>query len=604
MLPVVGRELRVAARKRSTFWVRVAAPTVALVIGIGFFILLVVPFFGFGAAGVGRRLFATLTWLSFAGAWLAGLFFTSDSLSEEKREGTMGFLFLTDLRGYDVVLGKLLATSLRSFYALLAVCPILGVALLMGGVAGTQFWKTVLALVNALFLSLAAGLFISAISRESQKALGATFLLLALLAAGGPVIDLLIANLRQGPFDPVFTLTSPVYLFAMAQAWGRTPFWQALLVNQVIAWLLLAFSAIVLPRTWQEKASRTANASWARWWKFGGVKRQLALRHKLIGVNPVLWLACRERWQALALWIIALTVAGGAAATLWASTEPGVWLVWQWLGGAVTLLIYVLLTSQACRLFVEGQRNGAIELLLVSPLSEKKIVHGQWRALLRMFAVPVALYLAVQLVAAVMASETWKQLAASVPVTAIPAPGTGGTNSNVVVVTNTTVITTTGGVTVTGPGWSLPSAWVMLATSIAGVITTATNLVALIWFGMWMGLTSRNTNVATLKTIAFVQIIPWFAISFASAMLVPFLLMPQLMRGGAGAPTQMMTWYPLLTTAVTTILYLCKDIGFVLWARWKLYADFRQRAAGAFAPPRRVTPPLPQTAAPPVIASA
>ena len=75
-------------------------------------------------------------------------------------------MFLTDLRGYEVVLGKLLATSLRGFYALLAVVPILAVTLLMGGVSGAQFWKTSLALVNALILSLAAGLFVSALSRD------------------------------------------------------------------------------------------------------------------------------------------------------------------------------------------------------------------------------------------------------------------------------------------------------------------------------------------------------------------------------------------------------------------------------------------------------
>src|SRR5258705_2695055 len=178
-LPVVERELRVAARKRSTFWVRIAAAIVALIIATGFLAL------QFGIRNVGRGLFAVLTWLSLFAALSAGLFFTSDCLSEEKREGTIGFLFLTDLRGYDVVLGKLLATSLRGFYALLAVLPILGVTLLMGGVTGAQFWKTRLALVNALFLSLAIGLFVSAVSRDSQKAIATTLFLGLLLALVG-----------------------------------------------------------------------------------------------------------------------------------------------------------------------------------------------------------------------------------------------------------------------------------------------------------------------------------------------------------------------------------------------------------------------------------
>jgi hypothetical protein len=35
-------------------------------------------------------------------------------LRVEKREGTIGLLIFTDLRGHEVVLGKLLATSLRA----------------------------------------------------------------------------------------------------------------------------------------------------------------------------------------------------------------------------------------------------------------------------------------------------------------------------------------------------------------------------------------------------------------------------------------------------------------------------------------------------------
>src|SRR5258706_11469094 len=144
-LPIVARELRVAARKRSTFWLRVVAALVGVVIGIGCLMLTRVGLFG--TPSLGSVLFGALTWISVAAALSAGLFFTSDCLSEEKREGTLGFLFLTDLRGYDVVLGKLLATSLRGFYALLAFLPILAITQMMGGVTGAQYWKSTLALV-------------------------------------------------------------------------------------------------------------------------------------------------------------------------------------------------------------------------------------------------------------------------------------------------------------------------------------------------------------------------------------------------------------------------------------------------------------------------
>src|ERR1041385_3110557 len=130
-LPILERELRVGARKRSTFWLRIIAALVAFAIGTGFLILTRVGHWP-GSVSLGSGLFTTLTWLCLGAVLGAGLFLTSDCLSEEKRAGTMGFLFLTDLRGYDVVLGKLLAASLRGLCALLGVLPILAVTLLMG----------------------------------------------------------------------------------------------------------------------------------------------------------------------------------------------------------------------------------------------------------------------------------------------------------------------------------------------------------------------------------------------------------------------------------------------------------------------------------------
>ena len=51
-------------------------------------------------------LFTVLNAIAFIFCLLAGVFLTADCLSEEKREGTLGLLFLTSLKGYDVVLGK------------------------------------------------------------------------------------------------------------------------------------------------------------------------------------------------------------------------------------------------------------------------------------------------------------------------------------------------------------------------------------------------------------------------------------------------------------------------------------------------------------------
>ncbi len=609
-LPVAARELRVASRKRSTFWVRVVAAVVAVVIGAAFMVLAVFSFGAFGS-GLGKGLFATLTWLSLAAVLSAGLFFTSDCLSEEKREGTIGFLFLTDLKGFDVVLGKLAATSLRGFYAFIAIFPILGVTLLMGGVTGGQFWKTVLALLNGLFLSLTAGLFVSAFSRDSQKALGATLALMVLLSVTGPLVDWGISEWRGVAFQATFSLASPVYVFAIASAWTPAPFWTGLAVNQIVGWGLLGLTSLFLPRAWQEKA-RSSNVSrgLAYHWKFGGVKRRTALRRKLLAVNPVLWLTCRERWQAAVLWVICGVTAVTITVTYFLTDDFAVWMGWSFLGGLVTLVLYVVIASQASRFFIYAKRSGLLELLLATPLTAAQIVHGQWRALLRMFAVPIGLYLAAQLLATVMAYGASEEFAASMPTP--PAPPPPMTVTNVTSSNNTTIISTTTstGVVVAKPTGAMrfsfgsgdgPGLLATVMMSLGAVVTLGASLVALWWFGMWMGLTTKNANLATLKTLLFVQIIPWFAISFAVGMLVPMLIIPSLIAGGGGgAPTMVMTWFPLLSSAFTTALALAKDIGFILWSRKRLHAHLRDRAADISSyilPPAIPQPTVPAPAA-------
>src|ERR1700752_1031715 len=119
-LPVVERELRVAARRQYTYWTRFFAALAAL----GLCAWIWTGLMGDQPAPErGQTLFRVISALAFAYTLLAGITITADALSEEKREGTLGLLFLTDLKGYDVVLGKLAATSLNSVYALLAIFP-------------------------------------------------------------------------------------------------------------------------------------------------------------------------------------------------------------------------------------------------------------------------------------------------------------------------------------------------------------------------------------------------------------------------------------------------------------------------------------------------
>src|SRR5262252_937145 len=180
MLPIVHRELREAARRKSTYRIRSWTFVVGFV--MSFFGLILV--WGLSGGGVsGKPLFTLLADYAFGLCLLGGVFVTATCLSEEKREGTLGLLFLTDLNGYDVVLGKFVARSLNPFYSLLALLPLIGLPLLIGGVTGAEFWRMTLALANTLFLSLATGMCVSAFAREPQTAMMATLAALSVLAA-------------------------------------------------------------------------------------------------------------------------------------------------------------------------------------------------------------------------------------------------------------------------------------------------------------------------------------------------------------------------------------------------------------------------------------
>jgi ABC-type transport system involved in multi-copper enzyme maturation permease subunit len=637
----------VAARKRSTFWVRTVAALVFLVLSTGTVVLISVSRMPTNA--VGGVLFPVLTWLSFAAALSAGLFFTADSLSEEKREGTLGLLFLTDLRGYDVATGKLMAAWLRCFYALLAVFPVLAVTLLLGGVTGAQFYKTMLALVNTLFCSLAAGLFVSVLSRDSQKAMGASFVLLILLAFGGSWADSLFLKASGRTSNPCFALCSPYYVFREAGAWGMNHYWRGLAISNAVGWFLLAATCVLVPRTWQEQGTRarTARESRSYTWRYGGPKRRARLRRKLLERSPVAWLCCRERWQGLALWAIALFVAGGSAFVS-AHFGPAALLAWSWMDWLILALIYLWAASQACRFFIETRRSGVLELLLVSPVESSVIVRGNWQALLRMFALPVCLILAAQgVVSFVTQCEMFSSLASLTP----PGPATAmvtnannstgavtgaaggaaksGTNSpssalasaqtgevqysihigtgSSSAASGTNSATVYSYSTTASTAWSAQGVGMAAAYAFMGAATTAANLVAIAWFGLWMGMTSKNSSLATLKTIGFVQVASLLVIWFVTGLLIGLVMASQSFASGnptAKYGVSIVTWIPLIMAGVVFVFSLIKDIAFSAWARGKLCSSFRQAASQAIGAKLRTRAIAPSKAMPPTIPGA
>jgi ABC-type transport system involved in multi-copper enzyme maturation permease subunit len=389
-LPVVERELRVAARRRATYLIRLIAGAIALAATWWS----VAASVGAPPASVGRQLFRFLSTLVFIYVGILGTQATADCLTEEKREGTLGLLFLTDLKGYDVVLGKLTATSLHSFYGVLAVVPVLAVPLVMGGVSQNEVFRVVVVSVNLLLLSLSIGMFVSAISRKGSRAHGLAILIaVALLftvslAAQVPRLSFIKDSRVAGISSPALG-----FFLAFDDFTGnnhRLDFWLNALVTLFYSCVFLGLACWIVPRSWQDvpvgKTSRRIR------------RRRIWIdpeqRAHLLALNPFLWRASRPGFKRLSVWLLVGTLAILWGLGRWATGfkrgdgfDVDVdlsFLVWT------GLMIKAWVASEAGRALGDDRRSGALELVLTAGLGPAQIVHGQLKSIGRQFSLPIA----------------------------------------------------------------------------------------------------------------------------------------------------------------------------------------------------------------------
>ena len=398
-LPISQRELRAAARRGRTYWMRTL-----LAGGVSIVWLWLLAS---GGGEVGRPLFVGIGEVALGLGLLAGVFLTADCLSEEHREGTLGLLFLTELRSYDVVIGKLIATSLPVFYGLVSLLPLLGLSLLIGGVTAGECWRSALVLVLTLVWSLCLGLAVSAFNREARTAVSATLLIVVLLGGALPAAGWLQVSLTHTSPSHHHFLLSPValYLSAFENAYrapgGAPEFWLSFASVSGMAALAFAVACLVVPRVWREGNTvwgGRGTRSWRWRCRFGGQTAR-SRRRKFLDQNPYLWLASRDRrltWAGTAACLCLFCVWLGF---LWGCWSPNPGRSSSCFVGAVVVAwalhwaVKWTAATQATRRLNEDRRSGLLALLAVTTLSVEDILQGQTRAVRRALLVPVTLAL-------------------------------------------------------------------------------------------------------------------------------------------------------------------------------------------------------------------
>ena len=540
-LPIAERELRLMAGKPLTYYVRSLTALGAMLLGT---VMVLLSFGGtIRPTTAGQTIFATLSLALYVGVCLEGAVSAADCLSREKREDTLGLLFLANLKGYDVVAGKLVSSLAHSLYCTLGTLPAMAFCFLLGGLSMTDFGRMLVALPNTLFFAAALGLLISACHRSESRAISVAVLAIFAFSVGWPALGFTLKT--TAGIAPLFLVPSPAgaFVVALGAGFSATPgavFGWSLLVTQLLAWGFLALASYILPRSFQDKtvARIPVKQSFPRLGRNPAAVAQPKSRWEWSGE---LHSFLRQRTQRrpagtllLLVGIATLTLVGA----MW--LNPTTWFEPDRFAPTVVLIVMLLhqvlkyvAAAQACRALLHDRQGGELELLLTTPLGADELLRGHLLALKRQLLWPLLAVLGLDLLL-LLAGWCWLGL------------------------------------------WELLGLWVFLGFETAWLLM---NLYTLTWVGLWQGLKCQTHGQALRRTVVWVLALPWLG-------LVLTMLVVGVASAGRGLNDNVI-WEAVIWFLVLLIGCNCEFAG---RAMNELHDHFRRLAAHQTLP----DPPPPQ----------
>ncbi len=470
ILPLVVHEMRASVRRPTAYRIRLAAGGAA--IGLSCWGLLVWSD-SMTAASLGHSLLRIFGGTGFIGGALAGLVLTSDCISQERRDGTLGLLFLTDLRGHDIAIGKLAAKGITPFYCLLAMFPSLTVCVIVGGVTAGEVWRLSLVLLNTLFFSLALTILTSTFCRRQRAAQAGALLAILLSMVALPLLGAGFSSGTGGslahPFHLLFSPAASYFLaFDAGYRVGPGWFWGSLLTTHLAAWICLALAGRRLPRLSSDDSAVAARYPGSRRTRpqSDRAARQQRARRELLSHNPIAWLASRDELKQRLVWgLPALAVGIGLGFDPDPLGRSSAWISFVALA-VIHALFKILVGADASHEFAASRLNGTLELLLATPLQAREVAAGMLSAYRRRFLGPLfALLLSDAMLAAKLFFANNRS-----------------------------------GAFIVG----------------AGAAMLLADAYCLCWVGLWRGLLARDSVRAILATLGRILVLPWlyFAAGF------------------------------------------------------------------------------------------
>lgn len=448
--PILGKELRVASRRKRNHVLRVAYLAALLLI-----LLMAYASVGdYGGTGVaaqvdrqsrlGLAFFATFTLFSVIAMLVIGPVLTSTAIGAERTHKTLHVLLMTPMTAWQIVAGKLTSRLFIAVALLGLSLPVLALVRLLGGVELGQMGAALLVAAAAGAFSAALGLWLSTLITRAYAVILAAYAILAVLYLFLPFV--MTMSMRLTGTSAVYwwyAITNPVYAASMV-VWGGSglpgpraaPAWGWAVFSHSIGALLLVLLAARALRRQQLREGQIDSSLTNVGYTLetlpaepieppsvghGAISPAGVTQASASGQNPIAWRELRQpmfnrRWLRRLVRSAAALVLGSIYALIGAAgglDEEAPQFAFGVLFNAIVWLLVTVLSATA---IAQEKESDTWTLLLATPLSGGKIVLGKlWGLIWRLrwvFAV-VAAHFAVFAACAVI---SWTTAAAVVAV--------------------------------------------------------------------------------------------------------------------------------------------------------------------------------------------
>jgi ABC-type transport system involved in multi-copper enzyme maturation permease subunit len=301
---------------------------------------------------------------------------TAGAICQDKMQGGLTLMMVTDLSDAEIVLGKLASRLVTVVGVVACGLPVLAIMTALGGVDPLAIVSGSMVIVAMAVLGVSLSLTFSVWATKPHEALMATYAtyavwLLALLAW--------LETFNRAWVPDVLYVTNPFWLlFRSRWSNGAAPILASagfLIGALLVSALLAAISTWRIRAVTLRQAARPARRerTLVRWFRHRGAS---------LDFDPILWLEMHRRQPSSwgrAIWrlyAVVSTMFVVLAIVVNRNIAAGV-------SGFMVSIGLLMISVTSATSLAEERAHGSLDLLLTTPLSARAIISGKWRGTFR-----------------------------------------------------------------------------------------------------------------------------------------------------------------------------------------------------------------------------